>query len=110
MRGPKKPDNSPLAQYTIVPRHGELAELGDAALDRSFSFTKGVPLLRIPKKMGAGNQDETMLFDLHTDPAQQQPIHDREIEAIMEGHIVRLMDHHDAPDDQYERLGLESAR
>jgi hypothetical protein len=49
----------------------------------------------------------TMLFDLETDPAQEQPLDDAEAEARMIAHLVRLMAENDAPAEQYMRLGLE---
>jgi hypothetical protein len=74
-------------------------------------FTKGVPVLRIPA-VQPKNRDlvvqemATLLFDLQSDPGQEQPIEDPEVEAMMVTHLVRLMQENDAPPEQYERLGL----
>jgi hypothetical protein len=48
----------------------------------------------------------TLLFDLKTDPRQEQPLNDAEIEAMMIQHLIRLMQENDAPIEQFERLGL----
>ena len=47
-----------------------------------------------------------MLFDLETDPQQEHPIDDPEIEARMIALLVDLMKANDAPPEQFERLGL----
>lgn len=49
----------------------------------------------------------TMLFDLERDPGQERPIDAPEVEARMVAHLVRLMRESDAPQEQFERLGLE---
>jgi hypothetical protein len=51
----------------------------------------------------------TILFDLDADPRQEHPIQNAEIEQIMIAHLVRLMRENDAPPEQFERLGLQSA-
>ena len=50
----------------------------------------------------------TLLFDLATDPQQEQPVHDTAIEEYMIGLLVALMKANDAPPEQYVRLGLEA--
>lgn len=49
----------------------------------------------------------TLLYDLETDPSQEHPIQDAEIEERMQRNMVRLMRENDAPKEQYVRLGLE---
>jgi hypothetical protein len=48
----------------------------------------------------------TLLFDLQNDPRQEHPIRDERIENEMIGHMKRLMKESDAPQEQFERLGL----
>jgi hypothetical protein len=48
----------------------------------------------------------TMLFDLRTDPGQRNPLLDDDLEMRMAGALVRLMRDSDAPESQFERLGL----
>lgn len=43
------------------------------------------------------HQYGTLLFDLQTDPHQENPIQDQAIEARMIEHLVRLMKENDAP-------------
>lgn len=46
------------------------------------------------------------LYDLEADPAQEHPLDDTALEAWMTGKLLRAMKRHDAPADQYIRLGL----
>jgi chorismate mutase len=47
-----------------------------------------------------------LLFDLETDPKQEHPIRDPDVERRMVDHLIRLMKENDAPSEQFERLGL----
>ena len=107
-------------QYTVMPTH--LAEpftpeeLGAATLAPPFSFTKGVPLLRVPVierspmyanyGPGALLDRETILFDLASDPDQLSPIRDPEVEERLARVMVELMAATDAPPEAFTRLGL----
>jgi arylsulfatase A-like enzyme len=114
-------------EYTLMPTHmrgrfspGELA--GKTELAGPFGFTKGCHVLKIhcddpapPKPTGDARMDairnrigETMLFDLESDPGQQSPISDPEVEAKMIGHLTGLMHQAEAPPEQFERLGLNT--
>ena len=42
-----------------------------------------------------------------TDPEQGQPVDDPAVEQRMIGSMVALMQEHDTPPEQYERLGLD---
>lgn len=59
----------------------------------------------VPLKYTGG----TRLFDLKNDYRQQQPVESPEIEEEMIRKLVRAMAEHDAPAEQYERLGLPAA-
>ena len=48
----------------------------------------------------------TMLFDLATDPHQEHPLIDDGVELRMIGLLLDWMHWNDAPQEQYERLGL----
>lgn len=111
MRSCVTEDNQPLFDYTLMPTsmrgRFSTAALTDAELVAPFTFTKGVPVLRVPtiaptNPAAFGSQ----LFDLADDPQQQRPIVDDEIEQRMIGLLVEQMRRVDAPADQYERLGL----
>jgi hypothetical protein len=111
MRAPANPENKPLYEYTLMPTHlrsfFSLDELKTAELVEPFSFTKGVRPLKIEARPWIkAHSFGTLLFDLQTDPGQENPITDPEIEAMMVQHLVRLMQANEAPPEQSERLGL----
>jgi hypothetical protein len=49
---------------------------------------------------------KTMLFDLKKDPGQKNLIKDKKVEEKMKTHLINLMKANDAPEEQFERLGL----
>jgi hypothetical protein len=116
MREPASPSNRPLNEYTLMPTHmralfgvDELA--GDnIQLAEPFSFTKGCRTMRIPSdKLGEDapiRRFGTQLFDLETDPTQESPIEEADVEQRMIGLLKREMEACDAPAEQFERLGL----
>ena len=113
MRGPAKPQNQPLYEYTLMPTHMrhtfEVSELQDIGLAEPFNFTKGCRTMKIDAGRD-GWRDifrfGTMLFDLQQDPAQEHPIEDPAIEKRMKELLIKLMRDNDAPPEQFERLGL----
>jgi arylsulfatase A-like enzyme len=110
-------------QYTVMPTHLKAfftpEELAAAELARPFSFTKGAPLLKVPvidrspmyHNYGPGSllQNQTVLFDLETDPGQERPLHDAAIEARIAAQMRALMAANDAPPEAFARIGLEEA-
>jgi arylsulfatase A-like enzyme len=112
MRAPVRPDNTPLFEYTLMPTHirGRFtpAELQDLRLSEPFSFTKGIRLLKIRGRSFGSNPYPfgTMLFDLSTDPEQERPIIEDEVELRMICLMLEWMHWSDAPPEQFERLGL----
>jgi hypothetical protein len=118
MRGPARPGNQPLYEYTLMPTaHGQgraftsHAELSTLELAEPFSFTKGLKTLKIRSAGFHGNDYYpfgTLLFDLQADPGQEHPIQDPAVEKRMIDHLVRLMRGNDAPPEQFVRLGLDS--
>ncbi|MGO4495194.1 sulfatase [Paenibacillus sp. 2RAB27] len=111
MRGPKDISNGPLYEYTLMPTHMHTMfdpkEFTGMELAAPFSFTKGCSVMRLlaanflnPYLYG------DLLFDLEADPSQEIVIADPEVEATMIDHIARLMREHDAPAEQYERIGI----
>ena len=113
MRAPQA-GNAPLYNYTHMPCHMarmfRADELQDIRLAEPFKFTKGCRTMKIASasRLGAAGF-VTMLYDLHTDPAQQDPIHDEGVEKMMIDHLVREMKHNDSPEEQFERLGLKGS-
>ncbi|MBL7198565.1 MAG: sulfatase [Anaerolineae bacterium] len=111
MRAPATPENCPLHNYTLMPTHMRarfsVDELKHAELADPFSFTKGCRTIRVPARRWPGSHPfQTLLFDLRTDPKQENPIQDADIEARMIQQLVRLMEENDAPREQFTRLGL----
>ncbi len=111
MRSCATDDNLPLAEYTLMPTNMRgrfsVETLAHAKLVSALPFTKGLSVLRVPA-IAATNPRPfgTMLFDLHTDPAQKNSLVDDELELRMAELLVQLMRESDAPDEQYVRLGL----
>ncbi|GHO90293.1 sulfatase [Reticulibacter mediterranei] len=111
MRAPIRPDNMPLFEYTLMPTHMRsrfaVSELQEISLSETFSFTQGVRPLKIPgRSYTSAYTFGTMLFDLATDPTQEHPIINDEVELRMIGLLVEWMHWNDAPREQFERLGL----
>lgn len=111
MRAPATPGNTPLLEHTLMPTHMHRPfspeELRGAELVPPFSFTKDVPVVRVPGyTMISPYAFGTLLYDLVEDPGQERPQIDDEIELRMIGLLVELMRANDAPPSQYERLGL----
>ena len=117
MRAPVAEDNQPLYNYTLMPTHMRnrfsVEELRSAALCGPFSFTKGCQVLKIrsfgiPELNFNPHQFGTLLFDLANDPFQEHPLNDPEVETKMIAHLLKLLKESDAPQEQYERLGLSA--
>ncbi|MFZ7946352.1 sulfatase [Neobacillus sp. 19] len=114
MRGPATNDNQPLNSYTLMPvrlrEFYSLQTLKNITLMAPFSFTKGIQTMKM-KSESVYDVDfdayRTMLFDIQADPAQSNSIHNSEIEKKMINHLINLMEENEAPEEQFERLGLE---
>ena len=88
-----------------VPLHP--GRVGARELVGPLPFTKNVPVLRVPGfAIGDPFIFGTVLFDLDTDPQQEHPIVDDELELRMIDLLLALMRANDAPADQFARLGL----
>ncbi|GJM71921.1 hypothetical protein HMSSN036_41370 [Paenibacillus macerans] len=112
MRAPVTETNMPLYNYTLMPTHMRsrfsVEELRGSELHPPFTFTKGVPTLKV---QGVGLYHRahafgTLLFDLQQDPRQQHPIQDKDLEQTMIELLQKNMEANEAPPEQYERLGL----
>ena len=120
MRGPTNAANGPLNEYTLMPsrmkrmmRPSELRDNVDLA--EPFRFTKGCSSMRIsidrlmPEDEDVRASYPTLLFDIQDDPQQLRPLDDPSREQQMLVHLVREMRHVDAPQDQFARLGIDTA-
>ena len=108
-------------QYTVMPTHifefFSNDELSEAELAAPRGFTKGVPLLRVPVKErtamydnygpGCLLEDDTRLYDLRSDPGQQNPLDNRPEEERLARMMAYLMQELDAPPEAFARLSLE---
>jgi len=113
MRGPDLA--RPINQYILMPTHMrgffDLDDLRQSSLDASFSFTRGVPVMKVP---GTGRSPRlnpdyagTMLFDLEADPRQERPASDPAAEARLVDGLVGHFLACEAPPELYGRFGLE---
>ena len=87
-----------------------VSELQNLKLAEPFDFTKGCQTMKIESEKSAAvnsaNEYGTLLFDLKNDPEQKDPINDSQIEEKMIKEMTSLMKKNDAPEEQYQRLGL----
>jgi arylsulfatase A-like enzyme len=107
-------------QYTVMPTHifsfFTPEELSLASLSDGFAFTKGAKLLRVPvierspmyNNYGPGAllESDTRLYDLETDPGQQNPLRGSPEERRLLDLMTRLMRANDAPAEAFTRLDL----
>ncbi len=115
MRGPASEGNAPIFEYTLMPTHMRslfaVKELQGATLAEPLPWTQGVPVLRIPARHPRTHTWDTprfgtYLYNLEQDPQQLTPVRDPVAEARMVALLLRLMAESDAPQEQYQRLGL----
>ncbi len=118
---PEHLDSTDLYEYRIHPCHmrGQfsLEEMRDTSLHEGFSFTKGIPLMkikgrddsaRVPNHDALGFQDtETRLFDLLNDPEEQNPIRNPQVVNRLKERFRTIMVEHDAPKEMYRRFALD---
>lgn len=117
---PRDMKNQELYQYTVMPAHMTklftVEEMQSASLVPPFAWTKGVPLLRIAHASKAGQKTHsyhfpeamedttTVLYDLATDPHQENPIRDAAVESRLRAALFRLMAENDAPTEVVRRM------
>ena len=124
MRAAAREDNKPLNVYTAMPTtHDrtfgwgtvEQADYARIGMARNYA---GYPVLKIPAEVigmkgGSSGFDvrseynaENLLFDIREDYAEEHPLHDAALEARCVEGLKRCMAARQAPEEQYERLGL----
>lgn len=112
MRAAATRENTPLEEYTLMPTHMRsrfgVSELTDWEPAEPLPFTKGIRTMRMPATPTWMNpwQHGTLLFDLETDPDQDHPVRDDEVELRMLRLLAERMHASDAPRSQFERLGI----
>jgi len=109
-----------LYQYTLMPNHMLQPFTGDelkgAELVRGLAYARGLPVLRVPviasspwynshgPKVMADTK--TALYDVSTEPHQETPLRDSELEQSMAAAMVQLLKTNDAPPEVFRRLNL----
>lgn len=111
MHAPVSIKNGPLYDYTLMPCHMNaqfsIDELKNMELTNQFSFTKGAQVLKIPQKAAFNAYlYGTMLFDLETDPHQEKPVSLPWEQLRLLALMRKMMKENQAPDEQFERLGI----
>lgn len=118
MRAASSISNRPLNEYTLMPTHQQgfftPKELGRVDMCGPFSFTRGCRVMKIKNQSRLANatfcnsfQYGNMLFDLRTDPEQLNPLNDPAKEAELVNALIFKLIECDAPEEQFERLGLD---
>lgn len=114
MRAAENAENKPLKTYFLMPTelfHRFPADkMKNLELVPGRASTKDVPVLRMEANMvmfpDFMYKYGTLLYDLSRDPHENFPINDSKLENQMENLLIRLMEEADAPEEQFERLGL----
>lgn len=124
MRSGRMKSEGHLNNYTLLPPHmfemfslKELKE-ADRTLSDAFSFTKGAPVMKIPATPESSPQNTCymyddhlkygdLLFDLQTDPREENPIQDPAVESRMVEAMSRLLHSSEAPPELYERIDIQ---
>lgn len=122
MRAPATPDNQPLYNYTamasMMERRYPLDMLSDPGVNLGgpFSHSKGCKMLKIPREgqpliqLPNTRVDMyrygTLLYNVEQDPRQERPFRDEAVEDRLIRAMIRLMKENEAPEEQYERVGI----
>ena len=97
--------------YTLMPTKMRVRypveALKHQTLEKPFSFTKEVSVLKIPVGQSSTirlDNFDTMLFDTLKDPGQKLPVEDLELELSMIHALQKLMAENDAPGDAFAAM------
>jgi hypothetical protein len=112
-----------LYEYTLMPTRMTsrfaIDELVDATLNPPFSFSKGVPVLKLNTKsnedglavecQGMAFEDcVSALYNIRTDPHQEFPIDNPKVEEQLVTEMGNHLRKTDAPKEMFDRLGVNS--
>lgn len=108
-------ENQPLFERTLMPTnirgYASAEQLKEAVLEPGSRFTNGVPCVKYPiGGMGMFLRPQmfgNLLYDVEGDPAQAHPIQDEVLMARMVETMRKAMEAADAPEDEYQRLGIQ---
>ena len=86
------------------PESARILMLRGAELSRGFSFTKGMPVLKLKNEKDVSQSHyPTVLYDLARDPAEAAPVEDAGVQARMEAAMQALMRRNDCPEEVFHR-------
>jgi len=123
-RSAVRPDNTPLSVYTAMPstinHYWDPEHLSDIRLIEAGRFLSWTdyPVFKIPNTITQlsdfshdfKQRDEivahNLLFDLESDPGQEHPLADLDLEQAVCRKLRQVMIAHDSPPEQFERLGI----
>ena len=111
MRSCMTDENTPLNEYTLMPNHMRgpftIEEMAKAEIIEGFPFMRGSRVMKIPAVVyNNPSRYGTLLFDLEKDPEEKDPIRNQEVELRLLKAMRDLMKENQAPDEQYERIGI----
>ena len=76
-------------------------------LSPPFSFTKGIPVLKLPSRNPVSQADySTMLFLTRRDTDENCPLTNPKEEQRMKELMKKMMTENDSPKEQFVRMGL----
>ena len=93
----------------------DIGELQSSELAPPFDFTKGAPTLRMkldPKNTQVGQDGDTLedcettLYNIETDPKQETPIDEPDVENRFALEIARYFAEHDAPSELFKHFDV----
>lgn len=108
-------ENKPLCEWTLMPTNMRgfygPGVLETAELHPGNRFTNGIPCMKYTQSWTYLKPQDfgTLLFDLDTDPGQEQPLQDGELLSRMQKKLAQAMEASHAPWEEFCRLGLEQA-
>lgn len=113
MKSPEK-ENKPLVSYTLMPANMrgffDKDTLEQGIMINGNRFTNGIPCVKYPDKTYVNPmQFGDLLFDLESDPNQENPLDQQDYEDIMQSMCVKLkkeMEKSEAPKEEFVRIGL----
>ncbi len=112
-RAPVSEDNTPLHRYFLTHSSIHLHDLRGLEFFKEAEFGKFLPYTDFPvlrssvKKKRSAEWEDTLLFNIENDPGQRKDLSGTDLEQFYRGLLLRTMQKHDAPEEQYRRLGLE---
>lgn len=102
--------------YTLMPTDMDkmysVEDLKNIEITGPYSFTKGARVMKVNRKSLHNKPCAPfdLLFDLDTDPKQNNNLPDYQIRAKLSNEMISIMKDNEAPDDAYIRLGFSKKK